>query len=109
MARAFPTIRLYLNGVYATLNSWRPNRDEDGWKIGQYKVEYDSNDAPARVHMVKRMVFDVRALQEPMQSPLPPECLLQPAQHGAKPIYVFGDASGAEFGVSSWTPGLVHD
>ncbi|KAL7558282.1 hypothetical protein ACA910_002517 [Epithemia clementina (nom. ined.)] len=66
------------------------------------------NDAPAHVRMVKRMVFGVRALEELTQSPLPPEHLLRPAQHGAKPIYVFGDASGAGFGVSSWTPGSVY-
>ncbi|KAL7559152.1 hypothetical protein ACA910_010231 [Epithemia clementina (nom. ined.)] len=105
---SIPHDQLYLHGVYAPLNLWRPDREEDGWKIGQYKVEYDSNDAPARVHMVKRMVFDVRALEELTQSPLPPERLLRPAQHGAKPIYVFGDASGAGFGVSSWTPKSVY-
>ncbi|KAL7556539.1 hypothetical protein ACA910_017630 [Epithemia clementina (nom. ined.)] len=25
VARAFPTIKIYLNGVYATLNAWRPD------------------------------------------------------------------------------------
>ncbi|KAL7556763.1 hypothetical protein ACA910_009419 [Epithemia clementina (nom. ined.)] len=30
VARSFPTIRLYLNGVYATLNAWCPDCDEDG-------------------------------------------------------------------------------
>ncbi|KAL7575071.1 hypothetical protein ACA910_000442 [Epithemia clementina (nom. ined.)] len=33
VARAFPTIRIFLNGVYATINGWRPDRDEDGWKM----------------------------------------------------------------------------
>ncbi|KAL7566075.1 hypothetical protein ACA910_009861 [Epithemia clementina (nom. ined.)] len=30
IARAFPTIRIFLNGIYGTMNAWRPDRDEDG-------------------------------------------------------------------------------
>ncbi|KAL7564921.1 hypothetical protein ACA910_009408 [Epithemia clementina (nom. ined.)] len=34
VARAYPTIKMYLNGVYATMNAWRPDWDEEGWKMG---------------------------------------------------------------------------
>ena len=30
VGRAYLVIRIYLNGVYASMNSWRPDRDEDG-------------------------------------------------------------------------------
>lgn len=33
VAQAYPALNLYLPGFYATLNSWRPNWDDRGWKI----------------------------------------------------------------------------
>ncbi|KAL7565118.1 hypothetical protein ACA910_005125 [Epithemia clementina (nom. ined.)] len=108
VARAFPTIRLYLNGVYATLNAWRPDRDEDGWRVGESKVKYDSLNAPTRVRIVKHMQFDVEALEQLTVADVPPERLLRPTKHGSMPRYCFGDASGAGFGFSSWTPGETN-
>ncbi|KAL7570650.1 hypothetical protein ACA910_014924 [Epithemia clementina (nom. ined.)] len=105
VARAFPTIKIYLNGVYATLNAWQPYWDEDGWKNGQFKVEYNTSAAPKRVRMVKRMIFNVEALDKLTSSPTPPERFLRPEKEGSKPIYIFGDASGAGFGVSQWRSG----
>ncbi|KAL7565172.1 hypothetical protein ACA910_003361 [Epithemia clementina (nom. ined.)] len=42
VARAYPTIKIYLNGVYASLNVLKPDQDENGWKTGQVKVKYNS-------------------------------------------------------------------
>ncbi|KAL7579899.1 hypothetical protein ACA910_004905 [Epithemia clementina (nom. ined.)] len=105
IARAFPTIRLYFKGVYASMNAWRPDRNEDGWKRGIEKIEYDSTNAPLRVRIVQRMRFDVEALEKLTESDSPPERLLRPASHGLTPRYCFGNASGAGFGFSSWSPG----
>ncbi|KAL7569426.1 hypothetical protein ACA910_009612 [Epithemia clementina (nom. ined.)] len=82
VARAVPTIKIYLAGVYATLNTWRPDRDEDSWKIGQFKVEYDSSAPPKKVRMVKQMIFDVQALNKLTSSPMPPECFHCPKKEG---------------------------
>ncbi|KAL7563713.1 hypothetical protein ACA910_021412 [Epithemia clementina (nom. ined.)] len=105
VARAFPTIKIYLNGVYATLNAWRPDRDEEGWKIGQFKVEYNSSAAPKRVWMVKQMAFDMQALDALTSLPMPPERFLRPEKEGSTPVYIFGDASGSGFETSQWRPG----
>ncbi|KAL7568773.1 hypothetical protein ACA910_021763 [Epithemia clementina (nom. ined.)] len=39
VAWVFPTILIFLNGVYATMSPWRPGRDKYEWNIGNYKVE----------------------------------------------------------------------
>ncbi|KAL7563418.1 hypothetical protein ACA910_016514 [Epithemia clementina (nom. ined.)] len=107
IARAFPTIKIYLNGVYATMNSWRPDRDEEDWRIGNFKIECKSQtpQAPKRVRLVKRMIFDVAALESLTESPVPPECVLRPSKHGSRARYIFADASGAGLGSTDWSPG----
>ena len=109
VGRAYPTLLLYLNGVYATINVWRPDRDEDGWKVNHHETNsrYSGSykDAPARVRLVKRMTFDVQAMESLTAAKHPPERFLRPNKSTAKARYYFGDASGAGFGMSGWTPG----
>ena len=108
VGRAFPVVRIYLNGVYATLNSWRPDRDEEGWKIGSDTLHLPDPlglETPKRVRMVPRMRFDVDALEALTQAEAPPRRMLRPDKQGATVRYFFGDASGAGFGMSGWTPG----
>ncbi|KAL7568689.1 hypothetical protein ACA910_021685 [Epithemia clementina (nom. ined.)] len=105
VARAYPTIKLYLNGVYTTLNAWRPDRNKDGWKTGRDKIEYNHRNSPKSVRMVTCMMFDVDAHEELTQAATPPEQLIRPAKSGLRDIYVFGDASEAGFGMSAWSPG----
>ena len=33
VARTYPSMVPYLKGIHATIDSWRPGRDCDGWKI----------------------------------------------------------------------------
>jgi len=33
LCRAYPAITPFLKGVHHTLDSWRPGRDQDGWKF----------------------------------------------------------------------------
>ncbi|KAL7573105.1 hypothetical protein ACA910_018786 [Epithemia clementina (nom. ined.)] len=54
--------------------------------------------------MVRRMAFDVEALEAFTTAAIPPERLLRPSKTGSKPSYIFADASGAGFGSSDWTP-----
>ncbi|KAL7579190.1 hypothetical protein ACA910_011361 [Epithemia clementina (nom. ined.)] len=106
VAWAFPTICIFLKGIYGTMNAWRPDRDEDGWKIGNYKVEVPTPDtAPRRVRVVARMRFDVTALEKLTKAIAPPKHLLRPNPRGAHACYYFADASGAGFGRSGWSPG----
>ncbi|KAL7573562.1 hypothetical protein ACA910_008700 [Epithemia clementina (nom. ined.)] len=107
VTRAFPTIKVYLNGVYATMNAWRPDCDEEGWKVGHTKIESnkESPAAPVRVQIVPRMKFDIQALEGLTEAADPPERILHPRKHGSRLRYCFGDASGAGLGVSQWSPG----
>jgi len=42
LSRTYPSIVPYLKGIHLTIDSWRPNRDKDGWKqpIGKRKKVY---------------------------------------------------------------------
>lgn len=104
IARAYPSLKVYLNGIYATMNVWRPDRDEEGWKIGDIRVDYDTNTPPKQVKVIDCLKFDLHALETPTQAEVPPERLARPNKF-ARPRYFFGDASGAGYGVSGWSPG----
>jgi hypothetical protein len=62
----------YLKGIFLTLNSWQPDRDEFGWGIPQPKVKgvprmnlpYQKPPAPVWVNVMPRLKHDVQALLE---------------------------------------------
>ena len=58
VTRAFPRLKVYRNGLYTTMNSWRPDRDEEGWKAGDWKVDYDSAATPVHVKVLSRLGHD---------------------------------------------------
>jgi hypothetical protein len=101
VARAYPLLRVYLNGLYATMNEWRPDRDEEGWKLCDVKVDYDSFDPPARVKVLARLGHDLRALAELTEAVVPPQVPARPSKV-ATSRWIFGDASGPGFGSSDW-------
>ncbi|KAL7559916.1 hypothetical protein ACA910_007283 [Epithemia clementina (nom. ined.)] len=105
-----PPIQIYLNGVYASMNAWRPDRDEEGWRLNIDKIDAESehNEAPARVRMVPRMKTDVTALESLTTAANPPECLIRPSKWGSVARYLFVDASGAGFGMSGWSHGEME-
>ncbi|KAL7576184.1 hypothetical protein ACA910_004837 [Epithemia clementina (nom. ined.)] len=107
IAQSFPTIKLYLNGVYATMNAWQPNRDEEGWRLGRVEGECndDPREAPKRVRMVSRIKFDIEALEGLTAAETPPERNIRQAKVGSLPRYCFADASGSGLGVLQWSPG----
>jgi hypothetical protein len=103
----------YLIGLHMTIDSWRPNRKEDGWRYTaaelrlraemEDKLEnehyYNHSDAPATVKAVPRFEFDRRALAELMsaEEPLPRRVRVR---RSMKAYYGFGDASGYGFGAT---------
>jgi hypothetical protein len=96
----------YLKGIYLTLNSWRPDRDEFGWGIPQPKVKgvpwmnLPYQKPPVWVNVMPRLKHDIQALLELTHYDEPPDVPIR-ASH-QRVMYVAGDDSGAGFGSSSW-------
>ena len=112
----YPTMRVYLKGFYLTMNSWRPFRDDHGWKLsGQANAAFlnasdkefqhvgetmDDEEAPEFVKAVPSFHRFLMALSHMFEGDEPALRLVR----GSLIQYVgygFGDASGAGFG-SSW-------
>ena len=97
----------YLKGIHLTLESWRPDRDEEGWKLPakeREQLESDFDSPPTVVKQVPRFKSDIRAIRKLTESCTPPKLLARPSK-GSKAVIVFGDASGEGFGTSLWTYG----
>ena len=112
----YPTMRVYLKGFYLTMNSWRPFRDEHGWKLsGRANAAFlnaadkdfqhvgetvDDDEAPEFVTAVPSFQRFLMALSHMFEGEEPALRLVR----GSLIKYVgygFGDASGSGFG-SSW-------
>jgi hypothetical protein len=72
VAMPYTSMIPYLKGIYLTLNLWRDNRNEEGWKeVCKRKWECDSKEEvierenlPGWVSPVPRLKTDIRALME---------------------------------------------
>ncbi|KAL7558184.1 hypothetical protein ACA910_016237 [Epithemia clementina (nom. ined.)] len=108
---------LYLKGLHLTLESWRPDRDTNGWRITPQKwsallkenEEYahcdGGNDNPSNyVTVVPRFKDNVNALAMLTKSQTPPQILVRPNSTGQAAI-LFGNASGTRIGSSLWLQG----
>jgi hypothetical protein len=101
----------YLKGLHLTIDSWRPHRDEDGWRIVD---EYEptateegrgvGETGPPLVKAVPRLCNDLRALLELTATIEPPKIQVRPMATAAAG-FMFGDVSGVGFGQSLWFPG----
>lgn len=109
VGRTYTTMLPYLKGLHLTIDGWRENRDEDGWRISS-EVEplqdgpQGPDSAPSRVKAVPRLANDLRALEELTASEHPPKVRVRPTAT-ATVAFLFGDASGAGFGQSLWMLG----
>ena len=101
----------YFKGIHQTLDSWRPGRDKDGWKLERremmmYLASKDGgvgfigdSEAPEEVFLVFRLASDLQALDcllmgnEPTRIP----CRVKKTGWVA---YGIGDASGDGFGAA---------
>ena len=126
LSRTFTSFTPYLKGIHNTLESWRPGRDEDGWKLSnadwvaylagqegfedvdrrnlkakrQQFREVHEEKAPAQVAVVRRLSHDLIAMWRLFVSKKPPLRLIR-GREIAQAVYGFGDASGSGFG-SVW-------
>jgi hypothetical protein len=120
----YENVRPYLKGFYLTLNGWRHDRKDSGWKRnrrdwetmadeewGDYKRWKEAKDvqkardeerglhAPTEVRAVGRWVADVEMLSGLFQGKTPSMRLIR-GYSLARVLYGFGDASRAGFGAS---------
>ena len=79
-------------------NTWRPNRDENGWKKRKNNSEPIEEYGPHLlfVEEVTRLTTDVIALMELTSHPKPPEVPVRPTDKQA--IFLMGYASRPCFG-----------
>jgi hypothetical protein len=110
VAQTYSMFSRYLIGLHMTINFWRPNWDQDGWRRsaayiqgikdqGDWPLNYDSGQGSSTVRVVPRLTHDIRALEELTFGEIP---LLR--QVGGKKtgrvLCGFGDASKVAFGTT---------
>jgi hypothetical protein len=102
----------YLIGMHMTIDSWRKNRDGDGWRLSTQDLKMraravaemedsdakvDDPEAPPTVVGVPRLGDDMRAFLSLMDSDLPVLRQVR-CKKTSKAYYGFGDTSGLAFG-----------
>ena len=75
LSRTYRSISPYFKGIHQTLDSWRPEKDKDGWKLERremmmYLASKDGvvgfigdSEAPEDVFPVFRLASDLQALE----------------------------------------------
>ena len=122
LAMTFEDVIPFLKGLYLTLNSWRPGRDQDDWKMSAKKWKIflgsqrdvdskgdqgedaslgmgDDPEAPISVRGSTRLTSDVGALWEIMSPDIVPRVSIR-ARSIVSVVYGFGDASGTGLGAT---------
>ena len=116
LAMTYTCINPFLKGFHLTLDSWRPNRKENGWKMspaewGAYVERIEDPELkeqlsnlgnlghPDRVSPVERFSSDLQALRRFFKPTIPTEITVR-VDTVHKVCYAFGDASGTGFGDS---------
>jgi hypothetical protein len=103
VTRTYPSLVPFLKGIHLTLDSCRPGRDQEGWKLqGQVAAHFEidlpsSLDPPVHVQGMPRLGSDLSSLLSLMSSTSPPERVIR-SSSVMMAIYGFGDASGMGFG-----------
>jgi hypothetical protein len=118
--QTYSSFTSYLIGFHMTIDSWRPGRDHEGWRIAQSlwqemkkedeewsREEVRSEEAPAYVAAVPRLQGDVTALLRLMKAVHPPLKRVR-CKKTAKAFYGFGDASGSGFGATLQIGEHIH-
>ena len=89
----------FLKGIHQTLEMWRPNRDEDGWKIVRPASQLgpsEHGDPPKFVNAAPRLANDMEALRFLFSSKEPPRRKVR-GTTVVEVFYGFGDASKTGF------------
>ncbi len=106
LQRVYPAIAPFLKGMHLTLDSWRPGRDHEGWRMTDWDPDLEvpsSSSPPTLVHPVPRFGDDLDCLDDLFASDTPPLRVIRSNQV-ALAVYGFVDASGAGFGSSLLLP-----
>jgi hypothetical protein len=108
LSRTYGAMVPYLKGLHLSLDSWRPDRDEDGWRTSntmdpKLELEYVCAKPPKFSWMVPRFRQDMEALLEFFEPETPPRIPVWQTESAA--IYMVGDASGTGFGSTKWRHG----
>jgi hypothetical protein len=95
----------YLKGLHLTLDFWRPNRDEEGWRatgiVGpEDSVPLVTSKAPRFVKIAPRLEADLRVLMDLTAFDEAPAINVRANCTAA--AYLVGDASGSGFGDCLW-------
>jgi hypothetical protein len=103
VTRTYPAMVPYLKGIHQTLDSWRTNRDSEGWKLSAKELaarlrngrslEKEPEGPPSRVKAASRLEGDLEAFTKLFGSEAPPRRLVRSAV-SLQIFYGFGDASG---------------
>ena len=109
VSRTYTAMVPFLKGFHLTLESWRSNRDEEGWKIEDecmldHNVEtletvQEVDTSLQSIQPVPRFVDDLRVLQKMLDGVKPVRRCVRPKKI-LNLWYGFGDASGSGFGAS---------
>jgi hypothetical protein len=120
VARTYTSMVPYLKGIHATIDSWRKNRNIDGWKYPGLRDQWQDDfqfldidhklglddleiEEPLFVFPVPRLKTDLHSLLELTNHEHPPHRLVR-MKSTAKVVYGFGDASKQGFGATITTP-----
>ena len=115
IAQTYPAIKPYLRSFYGSMNSWRRDRNVDGWKLRGTALQsfYEANGspwapdsdedsevvAPVEVQLVPMFQNHIQALRSMFHGDIPALRLVR-GEIIHEVGYGFGDASGSGFGAS---------
>ena len=106
VCQTYKNMTPYLTGLHMTIDSWRPNRDEEGWRTKiqspddfRWSAAGEHLEGPSEVRAVPRLRNDIYALQTLTKHERPILRRVRCSKVG-QVLYGFGDASGAGFGAT---------
>ena len=119
ISRTYRPFKPYLRGLHKTIDSWRPYRDEEGWKMMQSILEAKlagtdtaikaAHPEPTKyIQPLERLKKDFLRLKELTKPEAPPKVVRRRKKMGTA-VYGFGDASGKGFGNAIEVGGRVYE
>ena len=118
VSRTYRPFKPYLRGLHKTIDSWRPFRDKDGWKLMQTVIDAKMMEGehiklnqvgPSSkfIQPLPRLERDFKVLKNLTSPAAPPKVVRRRTTMGSA-SYGFGDASGQGFGNAIQVEGKIH-
>ena len=119
VSRTYGPFKPYLRGLHKTIDSWRPFRDKDGWKLLQSVIDnkmagglvpesYSEMTPTKFIKPLPRLRRDFEILKD-LTTPAAPPKVIKRRNGTASAIYGFGDASGKGFGNAIEVGGHIYE